>query len=149
MNNCNCNCSTSEYSDHSFSCPFYIDGKRAARRFFIDTQQAPTYAELQAQIGALSLFNALGQKLVKRIQDASAEGDNTTDVELRLMAIIAERDALKTWQESDRYSINKYLDNDGSRGRYDVTELAAAHKYFCNLLAIAAQSRPQPTEVKS
>lgn len=55
---------------------------------------------LQAEIGALSLFNKLGQKLVKRIQGAPAEGDNKDDIELRLMAIIAERDALKLYKGS-------------------------------------------------
>lgn len=67
-------------------------------------------AGLQAQIGALSLFNKLGQKLVKRIQDASAEGDNKDDVELRLVAIIAERDALRDNRASALETAANYFD---------------------------------------
>lgn len=66
------------------------------------TELCDTVAELQAEVGGLTLFKALGQKLVRRILEAPVDCDTAHDIELRLAAIIAERDQLKSWQESIR-----------------------------------------------
>lgn len=56
------------------------------------------------------MLDKLGQKLVRRIQDAPAECYPAHDVELRLVSIIAERDALKNNRASALETAANYFD---------------------------------------
>jgi hypothetical protein len=57
LKDCNCNCLTSEYSDHALTCPFYVAGKNARSSqpkltSKDDLAQAITYWEEQHRIGS-------------------------------------------------------------------------------------------------